>query len=120
MEIFLFIVSYIVLDVIGSLLYVGLLLLLFLAMKRIFIMNEEKWSSLFKYGNGKGLYFIMVFPYLLMIAIMFPVTMFGFELINFDYRVLGYIAVIMLPTLILFFKLPKLKKSIVNKYEESY
>lgn len=53
-------------------------------------MNEEKWSAFFKYRNGKGLYSIMVFPYLLMISIMYPVTMFGFDLINFDYRVLGY------------------------------
>lgn len=120
MKIFLFVVSYIVLDVISSLLYVGLLLLVFMTMKSIFNMNEEKWSALFKYRKGKGLYSIMVFPYLIMIAIMFPVTMFAFELINFDYKVLGYIAVIMLPTLILFSKLPKLKKSIVNKYEESY
>jgi len=120
LKIFLFVVSYIVLDVIGSLLYVGLLLLLFLTMKKIFNMNGEKWSALFKYRKGTGLYFIMVFPYLLMIAIMFPVTMFGFELINFDYRILGYIAVIMLPTLLLFLKLPTLKESKVNKYEESY
>lgn len=83
-------------------------------------MNEEKWSALFKYRKGKGLYSIMAFPYLLMIAIMFPVTMFWFELISFDYRVLGYIAVIMLPTLILIFKLPNLKKSIENKYQDSY
>lgn len=46
--------------------------------------------------------------------------MLGFELINFDYRILGYIAVIMLPTLILLLNLPKLKESIVNKYAESY
>lgn len=120
LKIFLFVVSYIVLDVISSLLYVGLLLLLFVTMKKIFNMNEEKWSNLFKYRKGKGLYTLMVFPYLVMIAIMFPVTMLAFELINFDYRVLGYIAVIMLPTLILFLKLPKLRESIVNKYEESY
>lgn len=61
----------------------------------------------------------MVFPYLLMVAIMFPVTMLGFGLINFDYKILGYITVIMLPTLILFLNLPKLKESIVNKTEES-
>ncbi|MEK5522893.1 hypothetical protein [Heyndrickxia sp. FSL W8-0423] len=90
MKIFLLIVSYIVLDVISSLIYVGLLLLLFITMKKVFNMNEEKWSAFFKYRNGKGLYSIMVFPYLLMISIMYPVTMFGFDLINFDYRVLGY------------------------------
>ncbi|RYG71289.1 hypothetical protein EU245_14575 [Lentibacillus lipolyticus] len=119
MKIFLLVVSYVVLDVISSLLYVGLLLLLFGTMKKIFNMNEEKWSALFKYKKGKGLYFIMVLPHLLTIAIMFPVTMVGFELINFDYKVWGYIAVILLPTLLLFLNLPKLKRSIVNKYEES-
>lgn len=120
MKIFSFVVSYLVLDVISSLLYVGLLLLLFKTMKQIFNMNEEKWSALFKYKKGKGLYFIMIFPYLLMGVIMFPVTMLGFGLINFDYKILGYIAVIMLPILILFLNLPKFKESIVNKYEESY
>ncbi|PID20105.1 hypothetical protein CSV61_16425 [Sporosarcina sp. P3] len=117
---FVFVVSYIVLNVISSLLYVGLLLLLFITMKKIFNMNEEKWSILFKYGKGKGLYSLMMIPYLLMIIVMFPVTMLGFELINFDYRVLGYIAVILLPTLLMFLTLPKLKKDIVNKYIESY
>lgn len=115
MKIISFIVSYIVLDVISSLLYVGLLLLLFKTMKQIFNMNEEKWSALFKYKKSKGLYSIMVFPHLLMVAIMFPVAMSAFGLINFDYKILGYIAVIMLPTLILFLNLPKLKESIVNK-----
>lgn len=51
---------------------------------------------------------------------MFPVTMFGFELINFNYRVLGYLAVILLPTLLMFLTLPKLKKDILNKYVENY
>jgi len=120
LKILLFVVSYLVLDVLSSLLYVGLLLLLFGTMKKIFNMNEEKWGKFFKYRKGKGLYSIMVAPYLLMLAIMFPITMFAFEWINFDYKVLGYIAVMMLPTLILFIKLPKLKKGIVHKYEESY
>lgn len=89
-------------------------------MKKFCNMNEERWSILFEYGKGKGLYSVMVIPYLLMIVVMFPVTMFGFELINFDYRVLGYIAVILLPTLLMLLTLPKLKKDIVNKYVKSY
>lgn len=83
-------------------------------------MDEEKWSTLFEYRKGKGLYSIMIFPYLLMIIVMYPVTLFGFELINFEYKILGYIAVILLPTLLMFLTLPKLKKDIVNKYVESY
>lgn len=120
MKIFSFAVSYIVLDVISSLLYVGLLLLLFKTMKQVFNMNEEKWRTLFKYKHGKGLYSIMIFPYLLMVIIMFPITMSAFGLIGFDYKILGYLAVLLLPTLLIFANLPKLKESIVNRYEESY
>ncbi|SFE99380.1 hypothetical protein [Alteribacillus iranensis] len=114
MKIFLFVVSYIVLEVISSFLYVGLLLLLFKTMKIIFNMNEEKWSAVFTYKKGKGLYSIMIFPFLLMTVLMFPITMFGFELMNVEYRVLGYIAVMMLPTIILCLELPKLKKNIIH------
>lgn len=120
MSVFLFIVAYISLNIISSVLYVGLLLLFFRAMKRIFNMNEDKWSALFKYRKGKGLYFIMIFPILLMIATMYPVSISLFKLINFEHAVLGYLAVILLPTFILIFNLPKLKNSIGKNYEESH
>jgi len=55
-----FVVSYIVLDVIGSLLYVGLLLLLFLNIKKNFKMNE-KISALLKYRRDCILQW---FPYI--------------------------------------------------------
>lgn len=114
MKIFLLVVTYLVLNIISSLLYVGLLLLLFITVKKLFHMNEEKWSAFFQYRNGKGLYSIMVVPYFIMIAIMFPVTVVGFELIHYDDQVLGYIAVMIVPTLILLINLPKLKERIVH------
>lgn len=117
---FLLVVTYSILNVISSLLYVGLLLFLFGAMKKTFKMNEEKWSSFFRYRKGKRLSFIMVSPYLLVIVIMYPLTMLGFDLIHLEYRISGYIAAIMLPMLMIIFNLPKLKRNIVNKHREGY
>ncbi len=109
MGIILFVVSYIFLNIVSSALYVGFLLLMFRVMKKTFTMNEEKWTGLFKYKEGLGLRFMMIFPFLITIAVMFPVTIYSLNLINFEYTVLGYLAVIMLPATILIFNLPKLK-----------
>lgn len=78
-------------------------------------MNEDKWNILFKYRKGQGLYYVMGFPYLLMLVIMFLLSMLWFKLINFEYSVLGSIAVVVLLTLTLAFKLPKLKEILNNK-----
>lgn len=109
MGIILFVVSYILLSMICSALYVGFLLLLFKVMKKTLNMNEEKWTGFFKYKEGQGLRFMMIFPFLITSAVMFPVSIYSFNLINFEYTVLGYLAVIILPATILTFNLPKLK-----------
>ncbi|MCM3757524.1 hypothetical protein M3197_08480 [Sporosarcina aquimarina] len=111
MGIILFVVSYILLNMICSALYVGFLLLLFKVMKKTFTMNEEKWTTLFNYKEGLGLRFMMMFPFLITSAVMFPVSIYSFNLINFKYTVLGYFAVIMLPATILVFHLPKLNST---------
>src|SRR5699024_11947385 len=87
LKLLLFIISYILLSTIGSLSYVGLLFLFFWTLKKIFNMNEDKWTTLFKYRKGKGLYYVMVFSYLVMLVVMFPLSLTWFDLINFYYRV---------------------------------
>ncbi|VDG99741.1 Uncharacterised protein [Lysinibacillus sphaericus] len=119
MGILLFVVSYILLNMIFSALYVGFLLLMFRVTKKTLNMNEEKWTGLFKYKEGQGLRFMMIFPFLITIAVMFPISIYSFNLINFEYTVLGYLAVIMLPATILIFNLPKLR-SIENTNQKSY
>src|SRR5699024_214174 len=120
LKLLLFIISYILLSTIGSLSYVGLLFLFFWTLKKIFNMNEDKWTTLFKYRKGKGLYYVMVFPYLVMLVVMFPLSLTWFELINFEYRVLGSLSVIILLTLTLVFKFPKLKESLNEKYQGTH
>lgn len=113
-EILLFIFSYVLLDIIGSVFYVGVLLLSFWLFKRIFIMDEDKWNDLFTFGKGLGFYFMMLFPYLIMLVVMFLVSNVWFELINFEYSVLGSLSVVILLTFIMIFAFPKLR-GIVNK-----
>lgn len=119
MEIFLFVVSYILLNILCSVLYVGFLLLMFILIKKTFNMNEDNWTSLFNYKEGNGLRFLMVVPFLITSALLFPVSIYSFKLINFNYPGIGYLAVILLPAIILIFNLPKLK-SMEDPYRESH
>lgn len=79
-------------------------------------MNEAKWDALLKYRNGRGMYYVMIFPYLFTLVIIFPLSIFWFDLINFQYRVMGSISIIILLTLAGIFKFSKLKDTIQEKY----
>ena len=120
MGILLFIFSYVLLDIIGSVFYIGVLLLSFWLLKKIFNMDEDKWNALFKFGKGKGFYFMMLFPYLVMLVVMFSVSKVWFEFINFEYSVLGSLSVVILLTLIIIFAFPKLRGIVNNKLQENY
>ncbi len=119
MSLFIFIFFYILLNVIGSLSYVGILLMFFMLIKTVFHMNGTKWDSLFRFKKGRGLYALMTFPYVIMLTIMFPLSIFWFDLINFKYRMLGSIAIIILLTITGIFKFPKLKRMLRGKYQEN-
>lgn len=85
----------------------------------IFNMNADKWNALFKSGKGVGFYFMMLFPYLIMLVVMFSVSKVWFELINFEYSVLGSLSVVILLTLIVIFAFPKLRDIVNNKLQEN-
>lgn len=75
-------------------------------------MNETKWKSFFTYRKGIGYYIVLALPYLLTILLTFPLSIFWFELINFEYKTLGSVSIIVLQTLIGVLKFPKLKNII--------
>ncbi|GAB4075054.1 hypothetical protein GCM10028778_25570 [Barrientosiimonas marina] len=116
MSLLLFIVSFIMLDIIGSVFYIGVLLLSFFAVGKVFKMNGDKWKSLFKLGKGTGFYFMMFFPYLVMLVVLFWASQMWFDMINFKHNFLGSLSVVTLLTLILLFKFPKIKDMVNNKY----
>lgn len=119
MNILLFVLSYIGLNIVGSLLYVGLLLSFFIIASKVFQMDETKWSTLFNVRKGTGLLYIMLLPYILMLVILFPISVVWFKTVQFEYAFSGAFTVIVLLTATLLFKLPKIKRFLIHKYLES-
>lgn len=115
LNILLFIISYITLDIIGSIFYVGALLIFFLVLGKIFKMNGDKWNALFKFGRGTGFYLIIFFPYIVMLVLIFKASEMWFDIINFQNTILASLSVVALITLIMIFKFPKIKNMVNNK-----
>lgn len=59
----------------------------------------------------------MIFPYLVMLVVMFLVSKVWFEFINFEYSVLGSLSVVTLLTLIMISEFPKLRGIVNNKLQ---
>lgn len=109
MNIIIFVLSYILLSIFVSLLYVGLILAGFRLIKKVFKMTESKWNSLFRARNGRGIYYVLIFPYIIVIAIMFPISMAWFEIIDFEYSLLASVSIILLLGITGVFKFSKLE-----------
>lgn len=104
--------SYFFLSVIGSLLYVALIIGFFVMMKKLFHMDEEKWSKFFKFKNNIGLYMVILLPFIMMLAVIFWASKVWFDFIQIEHSLLCALAVIAILTITLIFNLPKLKKSL--------
>lgn len=100
---------------IGSLFYVGALLLFFVVLGKVLQMNGDKWNALFKFGRGTGFYLIMFFPYVVMLVVIFKVSEMWFDHINFQNNVLASLSVVALITITMLFKFPKLKNMVNHK-----
>ncbi|MFD1336787.1 hypothetical protein ACFQ4N_14625 [Oceanobacillus iheyensis] len=96
MEILMLILSYVFISIIVGLFYVAMLLSVFYLMKKIFRMNESKWTSLFKIHNGLGLYYALIIPWIITIVVMFPIIVMWFELIGMEYNILASVSIILL------------------------
>ncbi|GGJ88633.1 hypothetical protein GCM10007063_08930 [Lentibacillus kapialis] len=120
MDILLLLISYVLLYIIGSAFYVGVLLMSFQVLGWIFNKNEDKWNSFFKFGKGIGFYFIMLFPYLVMLVVMFLASKVWFELIDFEYSVFGSLCVVILLTVVMIFAFPKLRDIVNNKLQGNH
>lgn len=116
MKLLLVIVSYILLSTLGPMLYAGLVLLFVAALKKVFNMNEDKWERAFKWRKGREMFYVvLLFPYGIMLAIMFWLSKIWFEFINFEYSVLASTSIVVLMALTVLLKLPKLKEWLNNK-----
>ena len=95
-KILILILSYVFIGIIVGLFYVAVLLSIFYLMKKIFHMNESKWTSLFKIHNGLGVYYTLIIPWLITILIMFPIIVSWFELIGLEYNILASVSIVLL------------------------
>lgn len=72
-------------------------------------MNEMKWTKFFQLKNGMGIYIILLIPYIVMLMIMFLVSKFSFDFLQFENSVVLALFVIAILTLSILMKLPKLR-----------
>lgn len=114
-DLIIFGVSYSILSIICVLIFLGILMGTFFLMKIFFKMNEEKWDSLFKYKNSFVLIFIMLISFLISLIITFFMSKFFFDLINFKYRNVSSILIILFIGLPVIFKFIKLKDYIKSR-----
>lgn len=119
MGIVLFLISYVLLDIAGSVFYLAVLLFSFWLMKKLFNMNENKWNALFNFGKGLGFYFIIIFPYLFMLVVLFLVSKAWFEFIHIKYSVLGSLSVVLLLALLMIIAFPKLKNIVDHEIRKN-
>ncbi|GGA64230.1 hypothetical protein [Ornithinibacillus halotolerans] len=120
MDIIIFIASYLLLSIIGSLTYVGFVLLFFSFMKKRFNMNEVKWNTVFSYRKGKGLYYILIFPYVLTIAFIFFLSIAWFNFINFEYKIVAVVSLLLITTISAVVKFSKLRGMLPEKFQSNY
>src|SRR5690625_2754616 len=115
LSIFLFIISFITLDIVGTVFYIGLLLLSFFVVGKFFKMNGDKWRTLFEFVKGTGFYFRIFFPYLVLLVMLFGESNMWIDMIIFTYNSLFLLFVLPLLTFIILFKFRKMKKMVNNK-----
>ncbi|MFS0749215.1 hypothetical protein [Oceanobacillus sp. 1P07AA] len=96
MDILILILSYVFISIIVGLFYVVVLLSVFFLMKKVFRMNESKWTSLFKMHKGLGLYYALIIPWLITILIMFPIIVTWFEFIGVENNMLASVSIILI------------------------
>ncbi|MBD7907879.1 hypothetical protein [Sporosarcina gallistercoris] len=82
-------------------------------------MDENKWNAFFKYGKGTGFYFMILFPYLVMLVVLFLISKSWFDFIDFEHSVLGSLSVVLFLSLFVVFAFPKLKRLVDDKVKES-
>ena len=83
MNLLIFIVSFIGLEILGVLIYLVILLSIAGIIGGFLYRDEDKWERVFQFGKGTGLYVFMMFPYFLAMIALFFISGRWFTFINF-------------------------------------
>ncbi|WP_278683313.1 hypothetical protein [Paraclostridium bifermentans] len=115
LNIIIFLISYSILSLVFTLILLAIIIGIFLIMKVVFNMNEQRWDNLFRYKNNIVLMLVMVVCLIISLSITFMISNLFFEFIEFKYKEISSILIILLISLPIIFKFFKLRDYIKSK-----
>lgn len=115
LNLIIFLISYSILSIVFTLILLAIIMGVFLIMKVVFNMNEQRWDNLFKYKNNIVLMLIMVVCLMISLTITFVISNLFFEFIRFKYKEISSILIILFIALPIIFKFFKLRDYIKSK-----
>lgn len=115
LNLIIFLISYSILSIVFTLILLAIIMGVFLIMKVVFNMNEQRWDNLFKYKNNIVLMLIMVVCLMISLTITFVISNLFFEFIKFKYKEISSILIILFIALPIIFKFFKLRDYIKSK-----
>lgn len=115
LNLIIFFVSYSIMSLVFTLILLAITMGVFLTMKVVFNMNEQRWDTLFRYKNNIVLMLVMVVCLMVSLAIIFVISNLFFEFIEFKYKEISSILIILFISLPIIFKFFKLRDYIKSK-----
>lgn len=115
LNIIIFLISYSILNLVFTLILLAIIMGIFFIMKVVFNMNEQRWDNLFRYKNNIVLILVMVVCLIISLSITFMISNLFFEFIEFKYKEISSILIILLISLPIIFKFFKLRDYIKSK-----
>ncbi|WP_430081395.1 hypothetical protein [Paraclostridium bifermentans] len=115
LNIIIFFISYSILSLVFTLILLAIIMGIFFIMKVVFNMNEQRWDNLFRYKNNIVLILVMVVCLIISLSITFMISNLFFEFIEFKYKEISSILIILLISLPIIFKFFKLRDYIKSK-----
>ncbi|GKZ03576.1 hypothetical protein [Paraclostridium bifermentans] len=115
LNLIIFLISYSILNLVFTLILLAIIMGIFFIMKVVFNMNEQRWDNLFRYKNNIVLMLVMVVCLIISLSITFMISNLFFEFIEFKYKEISSILIILLISLPIIFKFFKLRDYIKSK-----
>lgn len=115
LNIIIFLISYSILNLVFTLILLAIIMGIFFIMKVVFNMNEQRWDNLFRYKNNIVLMLVIVVCLIISLSITFMISNLFFEFIEFKYKEISSILIILLISLPIIFKFFKLRDYIKSK-----
>lgn len=115
LNLIIFLISYSILSLVFTLILLAIIMGIFLIMKVVFNMNEQRWDNLFRYKNNIVLMLVMVVCLMVSLTITFIISNLFFEFIEFKYKEISSILIILFISLPIIFKFFKLRDYIKSK-----